>query len=135
MSGKYFEELEIGAVFEHQPGRTVTETDNLLFTTMTIHAAGWIIYFCLASSLMMALVGMITGLWAEKFDNLATITNFVMARLGPGARDLAEAVMWEDGIVVRAFPPGYTLEFYLRFTVRSPAENERLLSTLSRRLT
>ena len=37
MSGKYFEELEIGAVFEHQPGRTVTETDNLLFTTMTMN--------------------------------------------------------------------------------------------------
>lgn len=37
MSGKYFEELEVGAVFEHQPGRTVTETDNLLFTTMTMN--------------------------------------------------------------------------------------------------
>ena len=52
-----------------------------LFTTMTIHAAGWVIYFCLASSLMMALIGMITGLWAEKFDNLATITNFVVTPL------------------------------------------------------
>ena len=37
MSGKYLEELEIGAVFEHQPGRTVTETDNLLFSTMTMN--------------------------------------------------------------------------------------------------
>lgn len=35
MSGKYFEELEIGMRFEHLPHRTVTETDNLLFTTMT----------------------------------------------------------------------------------------------------
>lgn len=35
MPGKYFEELEIGAVFQHQPSRTVTETDNLLFTTLT----------------------------------------------------------------------------------------------------
>jgi acyl dehydratase len=37
MAGKYFEELEIGMEFEHQPGRTVTETDNLLFTTMTLN--------------------------------------------------------------------------------------------------
>lgn len=37
MPGKYFEELEIGMRFEHQPGRTVTETDNLLFTTMTLN--------------------------------------------------------------------------------------------------
>ncbi|HBP14652.1 MAG: MaoC family dehydratase [Pseudomonadota bacterium] len=35
MSGKYFEELEIGLTFDHEPGRTVTETDNLLFTALT----------------------------------------------------------------------------------------------------
>lgn len=37
MPGKYFEELEVGAAFEHQPGRTVTETDNLLFTALTLN--------------------------------------------------------------------------------------------------
>ena len=37
MAGKYFEELEIGTVFDHQPGRTVTETDNLLFSTMSMN--------------------------------------------------------------------------------------------------
>lgn len=35
MTGKYFEELKIGALFEHLPHRTITETDNLLFSTMT----------------------------------------------------------------------------------------------------
>ena len=35
MAGKYFEELEVGTTFVHQPSRTVTETDNLLFTTLT----------------------------------------------------------------------------------------------------
>lgn len=37
MPGKYFEELQVGATFEHQPGRTVTETDNLLFTALTLN--------------------------------------------------------------------------------------------------
>lgn len=37
MPGKYFEDLEVGAAFEHQPGRTVTETDNLLFTALTLN--------------------------------------------------------------------------------------------------
>ncbi len=37
MAGKYFEQLEVGAVFDHQPGRTVTETDNLLFSTMSMN--------------------------------------------------------------------------------------------------
>ena len=35
MSGKYFEELEVGALFQHQSARTITETDNLLFTALT----------------------------------------------------------------------------------------------------
>jgi acyl dehydratase len=37
MPGKHFEELEVGMTFEHQPGRTVTETDNLLFTALTLN--------------------------------------------------------------------------------------------------
>ena len=37
MGGKYFEELKVGQVFAHQPARTVTETDNLLFSTLTMN--------------------------------------------------------------------------------------------------
>jgi len=37
MAGKYFEELEVGAVFRHQPARTVTEADNLFFSTLTMN--------------------------------------------------------------------------------------------------
>ncbi len=39
MAGLYFEEFEAGQVFEHPLKRTVTETDNLLFTTMTHNPA------------------------------------------------------------------------------------------------
>ncbi|WP_238385080.1 MaoC family dehydratase [Nesterenkonia muleiensis] len=35
--GRYFDELEVGTVFKHAPGRTVTEADNVLFTTMTMN--------------------------------------------------------------------------------------------------
>jgi acyl dehydratase len=37
--GKWFEELPVGLVVEHALTRTVTETDNLLFTTMTLNPA------------------------------------------------------------------------------------------------
>ncbi|HAO54887.1 MAG: dehydratase [Gammaproteobacteria bacterium] len=37
MAGKYYEDLTTGMSFEHEPGRTVTETDNLLFTTLTLN--------------------------------------------------------------------------------------------------
>ena len=39
MAGVWFDELEIGQVFDHAIRRTVTETDNLLFTTMTHNPA------------------------------------------------------------------------------------------------
>jgi acyl dehydratase len=39
MAGLFFEEFEIGQTFEHPIRRTVTETDNLLFTTLTHNPA------------------------------------------------------------------------------------------------
>lgn len=35
--GLWFEEFEVGAVYEHRPGRTITEADNVLFTTLTMN--------------------------------------------------------------------------------------------------
>lgn len=35
MAGRYFDEWQVGMRITHQPSRTVTETDNLLFSTMT----------------------------------------------------------------------------------------------------
>ena len=35
MTGKFYNQWQIGEVIEHPLRRTVTETDNLLFTTMT----------------------------------------------------------------------------------------------------
>jgi len=37
MPGKYFEELEVGQVFRHQPGRTITEADNVFFSCLTMN--------------------------------------------------------------------------------------------------
>ena len=35
--GLWFEEYEIGTTYAHRPGRTVTEADNVLFTTLTMN--------------------------------------------------------------------------------------------------
>jgi acyl dehydratase len=37
MTGKYYEELEIGQVIHHKLGRTVTEMDNVLFCALTMN--------------------------------------------------------------------------------------------------
>jgi len=39
MAGLWFDELEVGQVFRHAIRRTVTETDNLLITTITHNPA------------------------------------------------------------------------------------------------
>ncbi len=39
MAGLYFEEFTVGQIFDHAIRRTVTETDNVLFTSMTHNPA------------------------------------------------------------------------------------------------
>jgi itaconyl-CoA hydratase len=35
--GRYFEDFRVGDVYEHRPGKTVTEYDNHLFTLLTLN--------------------------------------------------------------------------------------------------
>jgi len=35
--GRYLDELVVGDIYRHRPGRTVTDADNVLFTTMTMN--------------------------------------------------------------------------------------------------
>lgn len=35
--GRYYEEFNVGDVYEHRPGRTITQTDNIWFTLLTMN--------------------------------------------------------------------------------------------------
>jgi len=35
--GLWFEEFRVGTIYRHRPGRTVTEADNVFFTTLTMN--------------------------------------------------------------------------------------------------
>ena len=48
---------------------------------LPIHSLGLIIGFGVLGNILMAALGVIAGLWAEKFDHMATITNFVVTPL------------------------------------------------------
>jgi acyl dehydratase len=37
MTGKYYEELIVGEVYQHTRGRTITEMDNVLFSSLTLN--------------------------------------------------------------------------------------------------
>jgi len=37
MTGKYYDELEVGMKIKHANGRTVSEMDNILFSALTMN--------------------------------------------------------------------------------------------------
>jgi ABC-2 type transport system permease protein len=53
----------------------------MVFVPVDIAHPGFVIFHAVAASLLMALLGILTGIWAEKFDHLAAITNFVVTPL------------------------------------------------------
>jgi ABC-2 type transport system permease protein len=52
-----------------------------LFLPYGIHDWFYIVFDAAAASLMLAFLGMLAGLWAEKFDQMAAVTNFVITPL------------------------------------------------------
>ena len=35
--GRYYEDFKIGEIYEHRPGRTISEADNTWFTLLTMN--------------------------------------------------------------------------------------------------
>ncbi|HIA00718.1 MAG TPA: histidinol-phosphate aminotransferase family protein, partial [Myxococcales bacterium] len=68
------------------------------------------------------------------FTILQSSTNFLLSHVGPHARQIAQTLMWEKGMVVRSFKEGSQLEEYLRMSNRNPEDNERLTQSLKQLL-
>jgi ABC-2 type transport system permease protein len=51
---------------------------TLWFAPLHVSQAAWIIVFVVAGAAMMGALGLIAGLWAEKFDQIAAFQNFVV---------------------------------------------------------
>ena len=51
------------------------------FVDLGLHAPAYIIVHALLASVMLSQLGMIGGIWAEKFDHMAAITNFIITPL------------------------------------------------------
>ncbi len=52
-----------------------------IFVTIPVHSIVQIITFGLLGNMMLAAIGVIAGLWADKFDHMATVTNFIVTPL------------------------------------------------------
>ena len=51
------------------------------FAPLEVHHLGAILFYGIAGSLMLSSIGVIAGIWAERFDQTAVITNFVVTPL------------------------------------------------------
>lgn len=51
------------------------------FAGTNVHSWPATIYFVLCGSLILSLIGILAGLWSEKFDHLAAVTNFIVTPL------------------------------------------------------
>ena len=52
-----------------------------LFVGMAIPHLGWLLFYVLAASAMLSLLGLLAALWSEKFDQMAAVTNFAITPL------------------------------------------------------
>jgi len=52
-----------------------------LFVPVHINHIGYILFHGIAASLMLSLIGIIGGVWSEKFDHIAAVTNFIVTPL------------------------------------------------------
>ena len=78
-------ELNIGLVFGGVTRGLVVGLFTyfgMLYMADFTYAAPWaIFYFAISACFTLALLGMLTGIWAEKFDHMQAITNFIIMPL------------------------------------------------------
>lgn len=61
-------------------GAVVTAVMAVVVTVHVTHV-GYILFHGAAAALMLSLLGLIGGIWSEKFDHIAAVTNFVVTPL------------------------------------------------------
>lgn len=59
----------------------VTATAMSVYVRLAIYDYAALIFYALAASMMLSLMGLIAGIWAEKFDSMAAVTNFMITPL------------------------------------------------------
>jgi ABC-2 type transport system permease protein len=52
-----------------------------VFVDMEIHDLRYVLFHAVAASLLLSLLGIMGGIWSEKFDHMAAVTNFVITPL------------------------------------------------------
>jgi len=73
--------LTMGGVTRGVLVGTVVATSVFVFIPFTIHHWLAALFYLFFSSLMLALIGLLTGIWSQSFDQLSAITNYIITPL------------------------------------------------------
>lgn len=52
-----------------------------VFVPISIHSIGLIILYAILGNILLSALGLVAGVWAEKFDHIAAVTNFIVTPL------------------------------------------------------
>ena len=72
----------------------------MVIVPLGVHNVGLIVFHAVGASLMLSLLGVIGGIWSDKFDHIAALTNFVITPLSflsgtfYSIKRLPEAAQW-----------------------------------------
>ncbi len=71
----------IGAVLRGLFVGSVTACVVAFFVPISVHSWGFVIGFAVLGNLMLGSLGLAAGIWSEKFDHMAAVTNFIVTPL------------------------------------------------------
>ncbi|OSQ50329.1 ABC transporter permease [Thalassospira alkalitolerans] len=80
-AGEMVAGFALGAVTRGVMVGFATTVVMAFFVDVSIHNIWAILYFGISASLMLALLGIAGGVWSEKFDHIAVVTNFIITPL------------------------------------------------------
>lgn len=73
--------LVVGGVARGLAVGVVVLASVYLFVPFTLHSFWFALFYVISASVMLALLGVLTGVWAQSFDQLAAITNYIITPL------------------------------------------------------
>jgi ABC-2 type transport system permease protein len=97
----------------------------LPFVALPMQHPFFILYFVLAASLMLSLLGILAALWAEKFDQMAMATNFIITPLSflSGTFYSVQGLPWGFHLLALCNPFFYMIDG-IRFGVTGHADGQ-----------
>ena len=101
------------------------------FVDFSVHHWGFVLYHAFMASLMLSLLGVIGGVWAEKFDHIAAVTNFVVTPLSfLSGTFYSIQQLPETAQVIAHFNPFFYMIDGLRYGVIGHADGSIVLGVL-----